>query len=111
MKRFLAVLLAGAGALAMLGACDDGGRRDRWMYVDCSQYVSCGTCTPIAGCGWCYGGGAGMCASDPNDCASSTEFTWTWDPGGCRVAADASVVTGEAGAEGGASTAPEAAAD
>lgn len=61
-------------------------------YDACQQYASCGTCTPVYGCGWCFdSNGAGQCAADPSACATPT-FGWTWNPDGCRVAADAGSV-------------------
>jgi hypothetical protein len=59
--------------------------------VDCTQYTSCGTCTPVLGCGWCYDSdGRGLCAWGPDQCPT-TRFTWTWNPDGCAVVADAGV--------------------
>jgi hypothetical protein len=84
-------------ALAVtLSACDVGLSGSVGAYgggsTSCRFYSSCDTCTPVSGCGWCTApGGAGVCASDPDDCPTS-EFSWTWDPKGCRVAADASVL-------------------
>jgi hypothetical protein len=116
MRRFLTALLfssVSAVAVALVGACDDGGGdHDRGSYGDpCNQVTSCGACTPIQGCGWCtFADGTGACASDPNECASVTgvnTFTWAWEPSGCRAGADASVATGDGGAtETGAVTTP-----
>jgi hypothetical protein len=110
MKRILTAALTALLLAIALGACDDGSQDDPgYGYassgVDCSQYASCGTCTPVLGCGWCYNGnGAGTCASDPDRCTGS-QFSWTWEPTGCRVAADASAVGVDAGAESGADAA------
>jgi hypothetical protein len=63
-------------------------------YATCSQAATCNTCTPIVGCGWCQmPDGTGKCVDDPNDCASSMVFTWTWDPDGCRTPMDASSIS------------------
>ena len=82
-----------AGAALVLGACendsaDDGGYA--YGYHDaCHQFASCGTCTPVDGCGWCFdSNGTGMCAASPDECATPV-FSWTWNPSGCRVPADA----------------------
>lgn len=86
------------GALASLvalcvGGCDSssqgypypGGGNDL-----CSSYATCGTCTPVQGCGWCFNLSGGACASSPDQCANVSEFTWTWDLDGCP-GVDASV--------------------
>lgn len=103
MKRYrvgAGMLMAAVIALG-LGACDgnhdeygmSGGRSS----ADCSQHTTCGTCTPVVGCGWCFNGnGVGSCAADPDACKGSA-FSWTWEPTGCRVSADASTVPGDAG--------------
>ena len=71
-----------------------------YAYAACQQSTSCEACTPLPGCGWCYKeDGTGMCADDPNDCAASTSFRWTWEPTGCRVTADASVNESDAAAQ------------
>jgi hypothetical protein len=100
MKRGLkGFVLAGAIALGA-GACDDN-VDDTSYYsttsnADCTRYTTCGTCTPVVGCGWCTSAdGTGACASDPDYCTGKA-FSWTWEPTGCRVAADASAV-GDAG--------------
>jgi hypothetical protein len=63
----------------------------------CLQYTSCATCTPVVGCGWCYlADGTGKCADDPDDCPG-TAFSWTWEPSGCHVAAEAGVNAIEGG--------------
>jgi hypothetical protein len=97
-RLWVSFLLAASGGL-LFSACDDG---SGWGYAggggyagSCSLQLSCGTCTPVNGCGWCTApNGMGVCASDPDYCPTQ-EFTWTWDPSGCRVAADASVIPGD----------------
>jgi hypothetical protein len=95
MRRVLTGLLLASAIVCVLGACEDesysswGGR---WRSVPCRSYSSCDTCTPVLGCGWCTApNGSGVCSPDPDDCPTQ-EFSWTWNPSGCRVAADASVV-------------------
>jgi hypothetical protein len=101
MNRFFgALLLAGTVAVAV-GACDDsssggysaggGGGGD-----SCSAYTTCDTCTPANGCGWCFDSTGGLCASDPDQCSSASEFTWTWNQSGCPDV-DASVSPLDAG--------------
>ncbi len=94
MNQLAASALALAVVTAVLGACDgrDHRRFDHAIADDCAQFASCGACTPIVGCGWCYNAdGTGMCAADPDECATPA-FSWTWDPSGCRSAADAAVL-------------------
>jgi hypothetical protein len=97
--------MVGLSALALsLIACeeDKGSSGSGYGYAACRQYDSCETCTPVAGCGWCYkDDGTGMCADDPNDCAAATAFRWTWEPTGCRVTADAGVNAIDAASESG----------
>jgi hypothetical protein len=99
MNRFLgAFLLAGAVAVAV-GACDDsssGGYYSSAPGGQCSAYTTCDTCTPVNGCGWCFNSTGGLCASDPDQCSSASEFTWTWNQNGCPDV-DASVAPLEAG--------------
>jgi len=82
----------------LFGACANesgGGPPSYWggadYAADCSQFASCNACTPINGCGWCYNSdGTGTCAASPDQCPTQS-FSWTWDPDGCRVVADADV--------------------
>jgi len=54
--------------------------------VDCSENVTCGTCTPVVGCGWCqFGDGSGKCASGPSQCGEV--FRWNWNPEDCPATA------------------------
>jgi hypothetical protein len=98
MKKHLlaSALVIFIGAL-LTSACDSddsgyvyaggGGSLERY----CAHFVTCGTCTPVDGCGWCQTGvNQGMCAADPNECAGATAFSWTWDPSGCFPETDAS---------------------
>jgi hypothetical protein len=63
----------------------------------CSQFTSCGSCTPVEGCGWCAFQGGGACVSDPDFCGVN-QFSFTWEPNGCASLA------GGTTKEGGAST-------
>lgn len=111
MKRvfsaFSAVLVA-LGVALTVAACSDHERFDESQSrADCSRFTSCGACTPVLGCGWCStSSGSGICTDQPNDCASAQQFSWTWEPSGCRAGADASVVGVDSGKLVDASTAP-----
>jgi hypothetical protein len=101
-KRILGGALVALVTTLMASACDDGGYSyerggDDYDY-GCRRFTSCGTCTPVDGCGWCQTGvGKGLCAADPDECAGATAFSWTWDPSGCTATpagdADAGGVT------------------
>jgi hypothetical protein len=95
MKRVLTSLLLTSAIGCVLGACSDesyvSGGSGGWR-TPCSGYMNCETCTPVFGCGWCTApNGSGVCSPDPDDCPTE-EFSWTWNPSGCQIAADASVV-------------------
>jgi hypothetical protein len=86
-RTYAAILLATAIALP-LGACGDDSSGGYYYGVadpyGCQQFTTCGSCTPVLGCGWCFHGTSGVCTSDPDQCAQVvSEFTWTWDPSGC----------------------------
>jgi hypothetical protein len=102
MKRiFSSVFFASAIAIAA-AACDSGddgyGEIYGGGYGYCAGATTCGACTPLNGCGWCFNAdGTGTCTSSPDEC-TTPEFSWTWDPSGCRETADAGVVVPDAGA-------------
>jgi Plexin repeat len=91
---WLAVCVAAAGCLDPNGdgnvSYDRSGPRG--VEQRCGQYTSCGTCTPVLGCGWCSTGDKGLCAAQPNDCAAAMSFDWTWETSGCP-AGDAGVAS------------------
>jgi hypothetical protein len=99
MTRFLAATLLASVVAVALAACGDDNSDVGYAYgaggggpaVDCTAYTTCGSCTPVAGCGWCFNAGGGTCATDPDSCGDASEFTWTWEPSGCP-SVDASVV-------------------
>jgi hypothetical protein len=110
MNRLLSATLLASAVGVSLAACGDdtgggglsygsssGGGSSGGSAGDCRVYTTCGSCTPVAGCGWCFSGTSGTCAFDPDDCTSASEFTWTWDPSGCPYV-DAGVVPLDAGA-------------
>jgi hypothetical protein len=92
MKRLLGLCLGASTIALSLAACDaaDSGMYGDPRYSDpCLQYASCGTCTPVPGCGWCFTATSGACVSHPDECAGATSFGWTWEQSGCHVPADA----------------------
>jgi hypothetical protein len=97
MSRLLNAMLPALATLLLICACDTGtgydGYRPYGGAGPCKTFTSCGTCTPISGCGWCFTGAGnsdGVCTDEPNDCPT-LQFSWTWDPNGCRVSADAGI--------------------
>jgi len=111
MKNFIVALAAASFGALTAGACggDDSYYSPGGGYVPpaaCAQLTTCGTCTPVIGCGWCYDSdGTGLCAADPDECPTPS-FSWTWNESGCRVAADAGVTSAPTSpvADGGAGT-------
>ncbi len=81
------------GAFCSLG-CDqpygDGGYdpRGQGQRSFCAQFTTCGSCTPILGCGWCQAGSKGLCAEDPNACEGAESFSWSWESATCPGAVD-----------------------
>jgi hypothetical protein len=103
-KHILASALVVFIGGSLAAACDNGGFGTGYFPAGgtsafhgdhrCGEQTSCGSCTPIEGCGWCQTGvGQGMCAADPNECAGSTAFSWTWDPSGCFPTTDAAAAS------------------
>jgi hypothetical protein len=101
MNRFLSATLLASAVAVSLSACGDDTSSPGYAYGGggggCSAYTTCGSCTPVVGCGWCFSGASGACAPDPDRCTSASEFTWTWDPSGCPDV-EAGVVPLDAGA-------------
>ncbi|HSZ82887.1 MAG TPA: hypothetical protein VLA14_11425 [Polyangia bacterium] len=81
------------GALCSLG-CDapygDGGSspRGHGPRSFCARFTTCGTCTPVLGCGWCQSGSKGLCAEDPDVCEGAESFSWSWESATCPGAID-----------------------
>ena len=100
MKRFVVGAALASLVALCVGACTDSSQGYSYAGgsgLDCSPYTTCGTCTPVQGCGWCFTRSGGACASSPDQCASSvSEFTWTWNASGCP-GVDASVALPDAG--------------
>jgi hypothetical protein len=91
-RRVAVIAAAFFGSALAVAACDDHGghhhRHARQPHAACGVQASCGTCTPVLGCGWCFSPAGGHCVDDPSDCAyDSTGFTW--DPPGCTSEAGA----------------------
>lgn len=57
----------------------------------CASNDTCGSCTPMAGCGWC--GATGTCRSGTSTGPSAGECTmgWAWLPSECAAPRDAAV--------------------
>ncbi len=118
MTRFLGALLLASGIAVSAAACDatndSGGYPVYGSAASCSSYATCGTCTPVNGCGWCFvpgGGSDGLCASSPDQCvAEGGEFTWTWNASGCPGAVGVSEAgpgtAGDAGGSGDGAVSP-----
>lgn len=92
MTRLLAAVLLASTIEVTLGACGENSADSGYAYGGsgvsssmCSAQTTCASCTPVLGCGWCFSGGAGSCAPDPDSCSDASEFTWTWNPSGCPV--------------------------
>lgn len=103
MNRWLGASILGSLIAVSLAACSDSSSGGYYAPASgggggsyCSQYTTCGTCTPVQGCGWCFTTTTGQCVSDPDQCASLPEFTWAWNPSGCP-GVDASVEPVDAG--------------
>jgi hypothetical protein len=105
MNRLLVAGFLASAVAVSLGACgDDSDTPYAYGYAGggstattCSSYTTCGTCTPVEGCGWCFNGSTGACTSDPDSCPlDASEFTWTWNQSGCPWTADAGVVPTDA---------------
>ncbi|MGH7296953.1 MAG: hypothetical protein ACRELB_18585 [Polyangiaceae bacterium] len=96
-----AALLFASVALA-LAACSGDDASSAYAYSGdaCNQFTSCGSCTPVEGCGWCFNASGGLCAATPDECTNVSEFTWTWDSTGCPDT-DASVVPVSSSADAG----------
>ena len=85
MTRFLGAALLASAIAVSLAACSDDDSSSAASYDGdaCNQFLTCGSCTPENGCGWCFNASAGLCAATPDECTDVSEFTWTWDPTGC----------------------------
>jgi hypothetical protein len=106
MNRLLGAALLASTVAVALAACGDDSSDVGYAYgaggssssggATCSAYTTCGSCTPVSGCGWCFTESGGACATDSDSCGDASEFTWTWDPSGCP-GVDASVAPLDAG--------------
>jgi len=119
MKPQILALAFVAISVAISAGCIDPGGDEPVTYdhqgprpgpvARCGQLTTCGACTPVLGCGWCWSGDKGLCASQPNDCASAMSFDWTWESSGCPTGPAAS--SGDAGTSLDARTSSEAGTD
>jgi hypothetical protein len=87
MKRAVSLAVVLGLVVAASSACDDP-NDDRYAHAssshaNCRAQTSCGACTPVLGCGWCFiGTSTGVCVDGPYVCPSDATG-WTWDPPGC----------------------------
>jgi hypothetical protein len=97
MKRTLSIAIVLGLVAVVASACDDGMTDDGYgsgygygySNASCRAQTTCGTCTPVVGCGWCFiGSSTGVCVDGPDDCPSNSTG-WTWDPPGCTTGGDA----------------------
>jgi hypothetical protein len=97
MRLLGTAVLASSLAIAFAACGDDssGTGGDYSSGDTCNQFTTCGACTPVSGCGWCFNATGGLCAATPDECTNVTEFTWTWDSTGCPDL-DASVMPQDA---------------
>jgi len=89
MARVSQYLLLVSGLVFGLVACSSDehhhGMRSGQRPTQCELQTTCGTCTPIMGCGWCqYEDGTGSCATGPSACRELS-FRWNWEPTDCPV--------------------------
>jgi hypothetical protein len=78
-----------------VGGCiaDDGSGSNGTYTADpygCQRHTTCGSCTPVLGCGWCTIADKGLCVADPDQCAAAPAFQWTWELSGCPPVPDGS---------------------
>ncbi|HVR61062.1 MAG TPA: hypothetical protein VMU50_04140, partial [Polyangia bacterium] len=86
MKKLTLAMAGVALAAAVLGGCiDDNGHHNGgyYYYPTCQKFRTCDGCTKALGCGWCTSGNDGLCVREPNECASVSSFSFTWEPSGC----------------------------
>jgi hypothetical protein len=97
MKRTVVAAVAASFVALAVGACGDDARSTvsagpgggPSFGPGCHAQTTCGACTPIVGCGWCFTATGGSCHDNPDECTGN-EFSWTWEPSGCP-GVDASV--------------------
>jgi len=89
MKVLFLAALAGAFCSSSCFSSDYGPPAGGYdQRFPCSQFTSCETCTPVLGCGWCQAGTKGLCAPDPDSCARTESFSWTWELAFCPAELD-----------------------
>jgi hypothetical protein len=70
-------------ALISLGCLDSADDGHQSRPLTCRDFRTCGSCTPVVGCGWCQIGDDGICVADPRECAVARSFTFNWEPAEC----------------------------
>ena len=86
MQRLLVIVALGISVVAC-SSHDEEYEHSHGSYPRrdlCSEQLTCDTCTPVMGCGWCQlENGKGKCASGPSACGAT--FRWNWEPEACPV--------------------------
>jgi hypothetical protein len=82
-RSFITLLFAALLCTTCIDGGNGGGGGYSYGPGYCRQFTSCGTCTPVLGCGWCQVGTKGACVDQPNACAGASNFYWTWELSGC----------------------------
>lgn len=80
MKR---IVFAFGLALISMSCEDPNDYGPAYQPLTCRDFRTCGSCTPIRGCGWCQIGDDGICVADPHECAVASTFTFNWEPAEC----------------------------
>jgi hypothetical protein len=95
------LILAFALTLISMGCTDPSGYGHQYPPLTCHDFRTCGSCTPVIGCGWCQIGDDGICVADPRECKVARSFTFNWEPAECPGAApvDAAGTAGDGGAD------------
>jgi hypothetical protein len=80
MKR---IALAFSLALISMSCWDSDDYDSGYQPLTCHDFRTCGSCTPVIGCGWCQIGDDGICVADPRECAVARSFSFNWEPADC----------------------------
>lgn len=70
-------------ALSSTSCIDPNESGPEYRPLSCHDFRTCGSCTPVVGCGWCQIGDDGVCVSDPRECTVARSFTFNWEPNEC----------------------------
>jgi hypothetical protein len=83
MKRIVFAFGLALTALTPMSCVDSNDYGPEYRPLTCRDFRTCGSCTPVRGCGWCQIGDDGICVSDPRECAVASSFTFNWEPNDC----------------------------